>query len=286
MTQETMDGAHLLTELREFITKYVVIKPEASTVLATWAMHTHAIDAADRTPYMIIRSATPRCGKSRLLDVLEQLVSRPQVTSSITTSALMRLIGEYDLPTVLLDEQDGLRGQGEVNGLLRTLLNAGFERGRPLIVNESTARNSWQPKEFPVFCAKAIATIGSLPGTVMDRGVVIELKRKRPTEVVAPFRKKDVTPVAEPLREAVASWALRHRAELQAAVPEMPSDLDDRAKDMLEPLVGARARLPDRCASHQQEMRGGRHRPPRSYLHLPARPHRRLLRFPSGQPRS
>ena len=67
----------LLDELVAYVRRYVVLKDSQAETVALWIMHTHAIDAADVTPYLAILSAEKRSGKSRLLEVLSLLVARP-----------------------------------------------------------------------------------------------------------------------------------------------------------------------------------------------------------------
>ena len=60
-------------------------------------------------------------------------------------------------------------------------------------------------QRFPVFCAKAIAGIGTLPDTIGDRSIVIRLKRRRRGESVARFRLREVVPVGAALRARLAA---------------------------------------------------------------------------------
>jgi hypothetical protein len=72
---------------------------------------------------------------------------------------------------------------------------------------------------------------------VADRSIPIELKRRRPSERVERFRLRKVGPEALPLQEAAAAWAQAHLKALAEAEPELPEELDDRAQDIIEPLL-------------------------------------------------
>ena len=73
-------------------------------------LHTWTIDAADSTPYLEITSAEKKSGKTRLLEVLYELASRPYSTANISDAALFRVIGsESTLPALLFDEGDAIR---------------------------------------------------------------------------------------------------------------------------------------------------------------------------------
>jgi hypothetical protein len=72
---------------------------------------------------------------------------------------------------------------------------------------------------------------------VADRSIPIELRRRRPSERVERFRLRKVGPEALPLQNAAAAWAEAHLKALAEAEPELPEELDDRAQDIIEPLL-------------------------------------------------
>jgi len=80
-----------------------------------------------------------------------------------------------------------------------------------------------------------LASIGDLPDTIMDRAVVIRMRRRAPGEAVDPYRTRRDAPALNQLRGRLGAWARAHLAELERATPEMP--LEDRAADTWEPLV-------------------------------------------------
>src|SRR5574337_617044 len=95
---------------------------------------------------------------------------------------------------------------------------------------------SFEPRFFSTWGPKVLAAIGKLPPTVMDRSVVIPMKRKAPGEQVERFRHnklKDLTPLC---RQA-ARWAADNLATLQEADPVVPEQLNDRAADNWRPLL-------------------------------------------------
>jgi hypothetical protein len=230
------DGAALLKALAAFVRRYVVLTNEQADLVALWTVHTHALDAADCTPYLSITSAEKRSGKTRLLEVLAPLVAQPWLTGRVTPAVLVRKVAA-EMATLLLDESDAaFKGDREYAETLRGVLNAGFRRGgmASLCVGQG-ANLSYQ--DFPVFGAKAIAGIGKLPDTVADRSIPIELRRRRSGEAVERFRLRKVGPEALPLQSGTAAWAEAHLEALSDAEPELPNELDDRAQDIIEPLL-------------------------------------------------
>jgi hypothetical protein len=257
------NGAALLEGLAAFVQRYVVLSDEQADIIALWVVHTHALDAADCTPYLSITSAEPRSGKTRLLEGTAPLVARPWLTGRVTPAVLVRKVAA-ETPTLLLDESDAaFKGDREYAETLRGVLNAGFRRGgvTSLCVGQG-ANLSYQ--DFPVFGAKAIAGIGKLPDTVADRSIPIKLRRRRPGEAVERFRLRKVGPDALPLQSAAAAWAEAHLEALAEAEPELPEELDDRAQDIIEPLLAIADEVsgewPERARKAAVELLTGEHR--------------------------
>jgi len=169
--------------------------------------------------------------------VLGRLVTKPLQASGISAAALLRVI-EKHTPTLLLDELDTLmRGDAEMAEALRGLLNSGFDRATARIIkNVPVPNGGWEERWFSTWCPQALAGIGSLPDTVADRSIRIEMKRKRRSEKVARLRSRDGGDLLLLARMA-ARWASDNRFELAEAEPATPVELNDRAADAWEPLL-------------------------------------------------
>jgi hypothetical protein len=228
-------GAPLLAELHAALCRYVVFpSPEAADAVALWVAASHAQPAWEHAPRLAVVSPLKRCGKSRLLDVVAETCHEPLITVNATIAAVVRSIGS-DPPTLLVDEADTLWGskrQADNNEDLRGLLNAGHQRNRPMLRWDVTTRTL---DRLDTFAMALLAAIGELPDTIMDRAVIVRMRRRGPGEHPAPYRTRRDAPALNHLRERLAGWARAHLAELERATPEMP--LEDRAADTWEPLV-------------------------------------------------
>ncbi len=123
---EPEDGAALLDDLAAFIRRFVVVTDAQAAVVALWTVHTHAVDAAETTPYLSIMSAELESGKTRLLEVMDALVARPWLTGRVTAAVLVRKV-DSERPTLLLDESDAaFKGEKDYAEALRGLLNTGY----------------------------------------------------------------------------------------------------------------------------------------------------------------
>jgi Protein of unknown function (DUF3631) len=228
-------GAPLLAELHAALCRYVVFpSPEAADAVALWIAASHAQPAWEHAPRLAVVSPLKRCGKSRLLDIIAETCHAPLITVNATIAAVVRAIGQ-DPPTLLVDEADtlwGSRKQADNNEDLRGLLNAGHQRNRPMLRWDITTRTL---DRLDTFAMALLAAIGELPDTIMDRAVIIRMRRRGPGEHPAPYRTRRDAPALNHLRERLAGWARAHLAELERATPAMP--LEDRAADTWEPLV-------------------------------------------------
>ncbi|WP_246127518.1 hypothetical protein [Amycolatopsis rhizosphaerae] len=99
-----------------------------------WIAASHAQPAWACAPRLVIRAPEKRCGKSRLLDVVEATCHNPLITVNASPAAVYRSI-TGDPPALLVDEADTIFGPkaGDSNEELRGLLNAGHQRGRPAL---------------------------------------------------------------------------------------------------------------------------------------------------------
>jgi hypothetical protein len=164
----------------------------------------------------------------------------------VTAAVLVRKVAA-EVPTLLLDESDAaFKGDKEYSETLRGALNAGFRRGgfASLCVGQG-ANITYE--DFPVYCPKVIAGIGKLPDTVADRSIPIELRQRRPSEKVERFRLRKVGPEALPIQQDVRAWAQAHLDSLSAAEPDLPDEVDDRAQDIIEPLLAIADEVGGEC---------------------------------------
>jgi predicted DNA-binding protein (UPF0251 family) len=102
---DPVNGSELLDQIVVCLREYLILPSGSAEIIALWVLHTHVFDCFMITPRLAITSPEKGCGKTTLLDVINQLVDRPLPTSNATTSAVFRII-EMQAPTLLIDEAD------------------------------------------------------------------------------------------------------------------------------------------------------------------------------------
>ena len=231
-----VDGVStLLKDVEKFIRRFIVLGENEAKAIALWTMLSHAVEVTDCVPYLAITSAEKGCGKTRVLEVLEQVVARPWLTGRTTAAVLSRKI-DKEHPTLLLDETDAtFRGDKEYAETLRGILNTGYLRSGKTSVCV-TRGQSIDYVDLSTFGLKALAGIGNLPDTVADRSIPIRLERKLTTETVERFRRKNIEKEASCLQARLQRWAEAF-ISIEHPEPMGLDDLPDRAADIWEALL-------------------------------------------------
>ena len=152
------------------------------------------------------------------------------MSSSITPSALFRSIDLWK-PTLLIDETDACLKDNEE---LRGLINCGHTRDSAFTIR--CVGDDHTPTKFNVWGAKALSGIGKLADTLLDRSIILELRRKLPQEKVERIRHAEPLLFQE-LSAKLARFAIDNSTAVCISRPTLPPILNDRAQDNWEPLL-------------------------------------------------
>lgn len=233
----TARGAGLLDDLDRVLRRFVAFPSDAARhAVALWVGHAHAVDAFDSSPRLALLSPEPGSGKTRTLELLELLCPAPMFTSNATPAVLARSIDARHC-TVLLDEVDSVfGGKAKEHEELRAILNAGHRRGATYD-RMSGEGAKMEARSFSAYAAVALAGLGNLPDTILQRSIVIRMRRRAPSERVEPFRYRHAAPGLGDLRDSLAGWVAQVADDLEGHDPAMPAGVEDRDADKWEPLL-------------------------------------------------
>jgi hypothetical protein len=234
-----IDGGQLLDDVAAFLRSYVAFPSAHAAVAVTlWAAHTHLAAAFDSTPRLALLSPEKQCGKSRTLELLDLLCAGAETLSDASPAYLYRRIGAGQV-TILLDEADAIWKRGksdETAEALRSIVNAGHRKSATVGRVEMNGQAA-KLVRFAVYAPAAIAGIGNLPDTIMDRAVIVRMRRRAADEPVREYRERTTRPEGEALRGRLHDWAASVADRVGEPWPDLPPTVADRAADVWEPLV-------------------------------------------------
>lgn len=229
-SNETVEGEHILDEIKSILKSYVILDEHSLVACALWVLVTYVYNAFRILPMLGITSPEKRCGKTTLLEVLQSLTKSALLSSNITPSAFFRVIASYR-PCLLVDEFDTfIKDNDELKGIV----NSGHTRKSAFVIRTNT--ETLEPERFSTWGPKGIAMIGNLPDTNRDRSISIRLKRKLPVEQVRKIS-LDFNLEQLPLRRKCERWAQDNIEHLKSARPDIPNVGNDRATDNWTPLI-------------------------------------------------
>lgn len=228
---EPVDGAALADELAVWFGRYVWLPDNAAITAALWTVATWCRDVLDYAPLLALLSPTKRCGKSRFLELLSHVVRRGHKTSAVgvTVPVLFRL-NEAQQPTLCIDEAERLGGSDADRELIG-LLNAGYEPGA-VVHRLQESKDGYELVSYDAYGFRAVAAIGTLWDTLLDRALVLRLARK-PRGKLERLNRKRVAAEGAELARKLARWAKDNAAavgDAQLDTPQ-PAYLNDREVD-------------------------------------------------------
>ncbi len=230
------DGISIINDLVKYLRRFVVFSDSTDAlVVALWCVHTHNMDLWVATPRLHVRSATRGTGKTRLLEILEQLTHCSVRSANATSAAIFRQIDSGTV-TFILDEIDtvyGAKAGGDEQ--LRAVINAGYRRNSPILrSHQDGGRGTIQ---YEVFSAFALAGIGDLPATISSRCIPVTLHRRLPTEPVDLFDQRTARTETDILRNRIHNWLAKVSPALSTATPRIPASLHNRNEELARPLL-------------------------------------------------
>ena len=226
--EASVDGAVVLDEIAESFRRYIALPDGAADALALWCAHTHCFKSFECSPRLNFYSPAKGCGKTTARDVVALFVPRPILTENMSVAVLFRLV-DAQAPVILADEYDAWL---KFNEELRGLLNAGHRRGATVFRCEG---DSNEVRQFNAYAPAVLCGIGTLPGTVHDRSIVVPLSRAKPGELSKRFDSRKVGSEKE-LNRKLARFMADKTTQLEAIDPSLPNGVFNRLADNWRPL--------------------------------------------------
>jgi hypothetical protein len=217
---------NVLDLILHLIEQYGTITKEERLITALWVLHTYVYQQFKITPRLALLSPVRGCGKTTLLELIEQLCAGPFRVDNVSAASIYHHLASKVQTTFLIDEGENLGLRRD--GVLLTVFNSGHRRGG------ATGRViGGQVQRLPTFAPLAVAAICELPLTLLDRSIVINMRRHALGD--AQIQQLDESDPAFPaVREEIQKWALNSSLSRD---PEMPRSLHNRAADNWRVLI-------------------------------------------------
>jgi Protein of unknown function (DUF3631) len=235
----TQTTENIVGAIMTFVRRFVFLENEVLYLLVgVWIISTYLCQEFDYSGYLFAYSPEPQSGKTTLLDVLDLLVANSSGIQIAPTRAI--LFRTANAKTQLLDEIDTWMNHEE----LRSVLNAGFQKGAKVTRIEKDSDSGLKPHEYSIYGSKALAGIGlnTLTRATRDRTFAMPMVRQKKGERRERFRLRLVKKDAEALKQRISDWATEKRDAVISIYnqEERFPDLDqfaDRTVDIAEPLA-------------------------------------------------
>jgi len=147
-----------------------LLNPLGYDILTAFVFSSWISELFDYTPYLGFYGRES-VGKTRALEILNELCFRAWLTTGLTTATLFRLVERFN-PTLLLDESEFLTTKDKQE--LIGLLNAGQRRG---IMIPRMKEDAQDVEFFNVYCPKAISGTEQLKRTTTSRMIMFTMTR-------------------------------------------------------------------------------------------------------------
>lgn len=224
---ETLPSPAILAdEIREIVKSHLMLPAGGVDAVTLWIMGTYVFNEFGIFPKLFFTSPEKRCGKTTALEVVDGLAAKAITASNISPSAIFRTI-EACAPTLIIDEADTfLAGR---NDDLIGIINSGHRKSAAYVIR--CEGDNHDPRRYSTWAPMAIAAIRKVSGTVMDRSIIIHLRRKTVQERVERLS-FDFKSQCKAIREQLVRWS-QGVVLPEVESPEIPND---RAMDNWRPL--------------------------------------------------
>lgn len=235
----------LANEMAMLIKRHCVMTDEEADAAVLWIISSYLINAFEIFPKLSLISPEKRCGKSTAMRVMSSMSKDGLVTSNTSTAAIYRLTETYAL-TLFIDEADTLLKSG--NPELVGLINSSHNKSSSDILRCSG--EDYTPRAYSTWMPMVLASIGELPPTIMDRSIIIKLRRMKVSENVDRIP-GNFFDDCQTIRRQLLSWCETHFRTIESSPVEPPRIGNDRAVDNWLPLFTVAGQIgkswPPRC---------------------------------------
>lgn len=228
---EAVSGEELFAEVCDAFRRYLALQQYQAEALALWTIFSYGIDISNIAPKLLVYSPEKRCGKTTLLDVLMNLIWTPLPASNISPAAIFRTIDSIDCSLVIDEADTFINNTPEISGII----NSGHRKSSASVIR--LVGDDHMPKSFSTWAPTVIAMIGKPADTIVDRSIMIEMRRKKPDEDIQRLILHKAEKPLGIIAQKIKRWMQDNFDALVKYESEVPQELNDRAMDNWRPLL-------------------------------------------------
>lgn len=221
--QEYGDTAALLAEIESHICRYLDVSPTYRKFATYYVLLTWLYDRFHTIPYLRALGDTG-CGKSRFLDVIGGLCYKPiSASGCVTPAPIYRMLRKW-AGTLVLDEAD-MKNSDEYNEVV-TILNCGFERGRPVI--RATKDNPDKVQILPVYGPKVFATRRRFKDPALEARCLTETMQETDRTDIPPVLGETFFKEQQSLRDKLLLYRFRNYFKVKPEAGNLDLEVEPR----------------------------------------------------------
>ena len=225
-----VDLKDVYREIEGFIKTYMWYPDERfHQLVSAWIMTTYVFNVFDTVGYLAL-IGTKRTGKSRTLEILEQLCFNSTKADSMSDAYIYRII-ERNRATLLFDEADSLRKTPDksVNERLE-IIRSGYKRAGKVGRCEGESNST---VTFSTYSPKAIANVSGLEDALEDRVIYINVERKPKEVEIKKLIFRDLERTIQVIRNKLYFFGLQYSKQIAEVYREYRNDeLEDREAEI------------------------------------------------------
>ncbi len=247
--EEYGDTLTLLAEIEAHIYSYLDVSPKYLKFAAYYVLLSWLYDRFHTLPYLRALGDTG-CGKSRFLDVIGGLCYKAiSASGCVTPAPIYRMLRKWQ-GTLVLDEAD-MKNSDEYNEVV-TILNCGFERGRPVI--RATKDNPDKVQILPVYGPKVFATRRRFKDVALEARCLTEIMRETDRDDIPPVLGRKFFEEQQTLRNKLLLFRLRNyfNVDPEAAATLNLDGIEPRLRQISEAFTSLFANEPEVLESYRQ----------------------------------
>lgn len=232
-------------EMKRVLQGYCVLTDHEVDAVVLWLISSYLINSFRIFPKLALISPEKRCGKTTTMEVIASMSKNGVMASNISPAAIYRITEQLQ-PTLFIDEADTFIKNGDPQ--LVGLVNSSHTKAGAMVVK--CTGDDHQAKPYSTWMPIVLASIGDLPSTIMDRSIVINMRRKKTSEHTEEIP-IDILELKKCLRESLQAWCSAEGSIISSCKVSPPDVGNDRAADNWAPLFKVAAAIggawPERC---------------------------------------